>query len=290
MSQPESSADSLMSKRQTHTLNIGGAEVKCHLYGTAHEGQNAIVLLPGIGGNASMHFSFLLPMLARKRQVMAIDFSNPRTLENEPLQLDYLIDQASKAIDALLPDRSICLIGFSLGAEVAVGLATVHPAPKQLVLIAGWLKSSTSQQLFATIWKQLAAAGSQSRARFARLASFSTTHINGYTISEIDQSTPIKPGRFTDVQVELASRIDLTISAPRIRAQTLVIGCSSDGMVDTEQVKALFGAIPHARYTEIDSGNAVVLERPAELLSLITAFMSDPEQYASGSILPTATP
>jgi pimeloyl-ACP methyl ester carboxylesterase len=290
MSHSESSGDSPGSKRDTYTLNIDGAEVRCHLYGTEHDGQNAIVLLPGIGGNANIHFSFLLPMLARKHQVMAIDFSDPRPLVNEPLQLDDLVKQASKAIDVLLPNRRICLIGFSLGAEVAVGLAAFHRAPQQLVLIAGWLKSSTSQQLFATIWLRLARGGPQDRARFARLASFSTTHINGHTLSEIDQSTPVEPSPFTDAQIELASRIDLTISAQKVGAATLVIGCSNDGMVDTDQVKALFGAIPHARYAEIDSGNAVVLERPAELLSLISGFISNPEHYAPGSILPVATP
>lgn len=290
MSDTHSRADALTSQRSMRNLRIDGAEVTCHLYGTAHDGQDPIVLLHGIGGNTTLHFAFLLPMLARQHHVMAIDFGDPHLSENDPLKLEHLVNQACDAIDALLPDRNISLIGYSLGAEVAASIAAFHPAVKQLVLVAGWLQSSTCQQLFAAIWLRLATEGSQAIAAFARFASFGATYLNGNALFDVDQTTPIEPSRFTDAQVELATRIDLSRSAPRINAQTLVVGCSHDGMVDTDQSKALFGAIPHARYAEIDSGHAVVLERPAELLSLISSFISNPGQYLSGSILPTAMP
>ena len=87
-----------------------------------------------------------------------------------------------------------------------------------------------------------------------------------------------------------AQACDQAVSGGPCRATTLVVGCTQDQMVPRTHSLQLFGAIDDARYTEIDSGHAVVFERPAELLRLVDTFLRQPSASAAGSIIPTARP
>jgi pimeloyl-ACP methyl ester carboxylesterase len=78
--------------------------------------------------------------------------------------------------------------------------------------------------------------------------------------------------------------------APTIKVPTLVIGAACDSIISIDQARALFATIPDARYVELESGHAVVIERPAEVLSHIDTFLKDPTRYPSGSMIVSAGP
>jgi pimeloyl-ACP methyl ester carboxylesterase len=76
-------------------------------------------------------------------------------------------------------------------------------------------------------------------------------------------------------QVALNAQVDVRALLPRIRARTLVSGCTHDAIVPVRHARALHLAIAGARYTEFDSGHLVIFERPAELADRIAGFLDD---------------
>ncbi|MWV60744.1 alpha/beta fold hydrolase, partial [Rathayibacter sp. VKM Ac-2754] len=86
-----------------------------------------------------------------------------------------------------------------------------------------------------------------------------------------------------------AARADASAAAGRLRLPVLVVGCSADSVVGIEGAEALLGAIDDARYAVVDSGHAVLAERPAELLALLEHFLADPHGDPAGSVLPRMT-
>jgi pimeloyl-ACP methyl ester carboxylesterase len=272
--------------RETTSLDVDGTAVTCHLGGVQQEDGDPVVLLHGIGGSTILDFKFLFPMLARRHSILAVDFSPPALKEREPLQLEHLVRQVSAAIDELLPGRRVTIVGYSLGAVVAAAVAASHPAPARLVLASGWLQATTRHRMFNSIWQQLNCQDTTVLHHFARFSALSTSFVNNSAPEALQEIFPFSLSRFTDALVQLTTTVDLTDLVPLISVPTLVIGCSDDAIADRDQAQALVGAIHDARYAEIESGHAVVTERPAELLSLIDGFLHQPTRYPIGSIPP----
>lgn len=272
--------------RETVSLHVDGVEVVCHRGGAQRPDEDPVVLLHGIGGSTAEDFRFLFPMLARHYPVMAVDFSPPALREGEPLELDHLARQVHAALDELFPGRRVTLVGYSLGAVVAAAVAASHPAPARLVLAAGWLEATAGHRMFNSIWQHLSGHDEAVLQQFARFSALGTSFANTTPPGEFEEIVPFRPGGFTDAQVQLTTRASLTDVVSLISIPTLVIGCSGDAIADRDQAQALVGAIEDACYAEVESGHAVVTERPAEMLSLIDGFLQKPTRYLPGYILP----
>ncbi len=209
------------------------------------------------------------------------------------LSVELLQQQVEAVIDEVLPSRPVTVVGYSLGAVVAAAVAAARPATvRQLVLVAGWLRTDNEQVLFnSVLWELL---GSRS----PKLA----VHLFGNFLSggEFLAAQPMElleemmqMGRFDETvvrQFELNERVDISDRVEAITAQTLVIGCRHDRMAPVRQSLQLFGAIENARFTEVDSGHAIFIERPAEALRLIEHFTARPDQYPAGSVIPAHRP
>jgi len=237
----------------------------------------AVVLVPGLSGRPERDFWFLAPMLARTHQVETVSFADPA----EPSDPDALLARIGEAVAR--SGETPILVGYGLGAPAAVSYAALHPLDVTgLVLVAGWLTPSLALEHYAKVWRRLA-----SKAPFAL-----PEVIAGYLYSADGFATVREPetGAHTDGLLEWALHLDVSEHAALVQCPTLVIGCANDQVVSTHQSKLLFGAIPDARYTELRSGHAVVDERPAELLHLITGFTADPARYAPGTIVEEARP
>lgn len=74
-------------------------------------------------------------------------------------------------------------------------------------------------------------------------------------------------------QIELDARVDIGSLLPLIRAPTLVVGCAQDYLVPVSNARALHEGIAGSSYAEVDSGHVVLLERPAEIATLIRDFI-----------------
>ena len=251
-----------------------------------------VVLLPGIGGDGARDFVFLEPMLARHRRVVSISYPHETTLA-------AMVGRARDAIAATYPGEAVQLVGNGLGAAVAIALANTV-AVDAVVLIAGSITPSARALLFAATWEQLARETDQSeinrtatdqtaadsRDTFARFAAFSGPFLDTDTADTLPWDGG-SAGAQTNAHVALVASVTLTREAELVRAPTLVIAATSDAIAGLEQSRALFGAIDDARLVSLAAGYAVLVERPAEVLSFVDPFLGAPTAHPAGSILPT---
>ncbi|HEV7948672.1 MAG TPA: alpha/beta hydrolase, partial [Glaciihabitans sp.] len=155
-----------------------------------------------------------------------------------------------------------------------------------LMLIAGWLDASPRLRLLTDTWQQLSIAAPHTLSAVGAFASFSPAYLDAHPAAA--HTPPLQPSPTTTRQMQLANTVDLDAVASALTIPTLVISGTHDDVASREQGRALFAAIPTARYTEVDSGHAMLRERPAEILALISAFVADPARYPAGAILPAA--
>jgi pimeloyl-ACP methyl ester carboxylesterase len=151
----------------------------------------------------------------------------------------------------LTTDRDTILVGYGPGAVLAASHAVDHPV-RALVLICGWAQSTPRLR----DWAQHA--GDDAFACHTMIG------------PDSDRAPIVQPELLVLVDVPLATNLG-DIDAP-----TLVIGASFDLVATAHQSRLLYGAIADAQYAELPTGHAVLVERPAEVLSLITAFSAHP--------------
>ncbi|HWH25452.1 MAG TPA: alpha/beta hydrolase [Pseudolysinimonas sp.] len=151
------------------------------------------------------------------------------------------------------------LVGYSIGAVAAAAHAAAHPIGA-LVLICGWTRPS--ERLLD--W-----------ARHASDEAFARHTMVG---PDSDRTPTVHP--------QLLSLVE-SLPIPRlgnIRCPTLVIGATYDLVATAQQSRLLHGGIADSYYVELPTGHAALAERPAEVLSLVSAFAAQP------LIAPAVTP
>lgn len=269
-------------KAAQRTARVGGAEVTFHDTGSPG---SPVVLLHGTGGSAERHFGTLFPMLAARHRVIAVDFA--AAPDGEPLTMDRLVRQVSGVLDEAAPAAPVSLVGYSLGAVVAAATAARHPdRVTDLVLVAGWITTDAQQLLRNTIWRELRRGDSRALRDFMVYTTYGAPYLadkSGPEMEELAARMVLDEDR--DAQMELNRTVDISSVVTGVRARTLVIGGTHDQMVPPRHSESLFGAIPGARLARIDSGHAVVAERPAELFSLIDGFVARRIPDPPGTVL-----
>ena len=276
--------------RSAASVFVDGTAVPYHSAGTSEGERPVLVMVHGSTGSTDSHYGYLFPMLAFRQRVVSIDLTQPA--QGGPLTLEQLVQQVCAVIDQVSSGKPVSLMGYSLGAVVAAAVAAERPdGVRNLMLVAGWMKTDAHQQLRNGIWRELRDTGSDAIRSYMVFCAFSSGFIAARTQQELDgMADKITLDDFVDQQMDLNSRVDIVYQVPKIRATTLVVGCTQDQMVPRTHSLQLFGAIDDARYTEIDSGHAVVFERPAELLRLVDNFLRDPSANPAGSVIPASRP
>jgi pimeloyl-ACP methyl ester carboxylesterase len=276
--------------RTTHSVSVDGTSVPYHCAGTPDTHRPVLVMVHGSTGSTDSHYGYLFPLLAFRQQVVSVDLQAPAA--GEQLTLECLVRQVSAVVDAVSPGRPISLMGYSLGAVVAARLAALRPdAVRNLILVAGWMKTDVHQRLRNGVWRTLRDENSAALRDYMVYCAFSPDFIAARAPHELaGMAQKAQLDGFTDQQMALNAAIDIEDCIGDIRATTLIVGCTHDQMVPKSHSQRLFGAIDDARYTQIDAGHAVVFERPAELLRLIDTFLRNPTAHAAGAIVPAAQP
>ncbi|MFV5589354.1 alpha/beta hydrolase [Acinetobacter variabilis] len=238
-----------------------------------------IILIHGTGGNTDKHFSYIFPMLGIHQRVLSIDLYTPD-------KADLAVTDFSHQVEVLIhhaveEDEAITVVGYSLGAVIAAQLAaSLKQRVARLILLAGWAKTSSVQQLRTTIWQQLFNDQSAALPHFVNYCLYSDDYLSARTEKQVlDLARFVKPSQDAAKQRELNYRIDITAILPDISAETLIVACREDRMVPLAQAKLLFASIQNSRYIEISSGHAIHIEAPAEVVQLINQFSQHPEQY-----------
>lgn len=271
---------------QPSVLTVNGTPVTFYDSRDAKGRSDVLLLIHGTAGSTATHFGFLFPILAAKQRVIAVDLSRPN-IDGAALQMEDLVAQVASTIEEVLPRRKVVLLGYSLGAVVSAVLAARHPdLVARLILISGWIKTDLQQLLRNDIWLALRKSGSDALREYTTFCAFGGPYLA--TKSRVD----VQPGmdqtvfdEFGDLQMDLNRRIDIVEDAHLISAPTLVIGCTHDQMAPIRHQKDLFGAIADARFAEIPSGHAVVIERPSELCHHVQRFLDDPSEHDAGTII-----
>jgi pimeloyl-ACP methyl ester carboxylesterase len=278
------------SQPRADTVMVDGAEVS-FLDSVDDQGHDELlVLVHGTGGSAAKHFGFVFPVLAARRRVVAVDWAEPPG--DECLQVETLVRQVAAVIRLLERPARVTLVGYSLGAVVAAALAAGHAdLIDQLVLVAGWMTTDLQQCLRNDVWRELRRAGTDALRAFSVFTAFGGPFLASRGYEDIKPTMDAMSfSRFSDRQMELNRRIDISQVVPSIRATTLVVGCVHDQMVPVRHSRALFGAIEDARLIELSAGHAIVFERPAELCAAILEFVADPAAAPAGSIISASKP
>lgn len=265
----------------TRTVIVEGAPVVCTLSGIDQHAGDPVVLLPGVGGSTASEFSFLLPLLARTRRVLAVDLRYGST---EVPGIDGLLDQLAEVLRQLLPGRRVTLVGFSVGATVAASFAAQNPGVASLVLVTPVLRASNRHRLLAVLRANLSEGDPTVLRSLDIFSAYSSNFLEEHS------PEPFLAGVISAAQFELFAETELTDALPRITIPTLVVGCTHDDLAGVEAARTLFASLPNARYAEIDSGHAVLAERPAEVLAIIREFVSHPLRHRAGSVLEAARP
>ncbi len=238
-----------------------------------------IILIHGTGGNTDKHFSYIFPMLGIHQRVLSIDLHTPN-------KADLKVTDFSQQVEALIQhavakDEIITVVGYSLGAVIAAQVAaSLKQRVARLILLAGWAKTSSVQQLRTVIWQQLFTEQSAALPHFVNYCLYSDDYLSARSEQQVlDLARFVKPSQDAAKQRELNYRIDITSILPEIRAETLIVACREDRMVPVSQAKLLFASISNSRYIEISSGHALYVEAPAEVVQLVNQFSQHPEQY-----------
>ncbi|WP_080415663.1 alpha/beta fold hydrolase [Burkholderia ubonensis] len=262
----------------TKTINVGRCEVTYFDGGSDRCDGPPIVLIHGTGGRCSTHFFTLYPMLASRHRVIGIDFSDVDPDGKDELTVESLSSQVLACLDSACFGKLVILVGYSLGAAVAVSAASRSPASVAgLVLLNGWVKSDNWLRLRISQWQTLRASGHTSAlAETMILNVYSRAFLSARSWSDVEQmcqSYTVGPG--SDREMALNKVLDVSSQLEDIACPALVIGSTYDQLIPLSYSQELAGGIKDAAFAEVHCGHGSVTERPAEIFRLIDKFSRD---------------
>jgi pimeloyl-ACP methyl ester carboxylesterase len=269
----------------TVIVTVDDAVVRCTLSGVDRQGTDPVVLLPGLGGSTEREFSFLRPLLARASRVLAVDLNYAAAA---PADLAPVLGQLAAVLRQVVPGRRVTLVGFSVGATVAAAFAETSPEVASLVLVAPVLRASDRHRRVAAL-RSLLATGDPEALRSLDLFA---AHSPSFLQARLPEPFAANEDENADTAAkhQLFVGTDLAESVRKVTVPTLVVGATQDDLAGIDQARMFFASLPNARYAEIDSGHAVLAERPAEVLALIREFAAHPLRHRAGSVLERARP
>lgn len=243
-----------------------------------HGSGPGLLLSHGGGGGIELNFGAILESLAEHFTVVGPDFpgagNTPRA--GEPLTLDGLADGLVASADAAGLDR-FSLVGYSMGASVALRATTRHPdRVNGLVLVAGFARPDSYLRLALDVWRALLDRDPAVLAKFLLAMGGGEQLVSGLTDDELTElialtAKGVPPG--TPDHVALAKTIDVRDDLPHIDTPTLVVKTTLDRLATPAHSDVLAAGIPGARLAELDCGHSITAERPAQLVHLILSHL-----------------
>jgi len=234
-------------------------------------------------------------LLARGRELREIGIA---ALAGEAASGETELEaEIAGAVDELTPADPEAvrpaLIGTSLGAVAAARFAARRPgAVSSLTLVAGWVRPTEKMRALSDLWRSLHETDEpiqrhEDALLAARLQLVSTLGwpAEPASASAAPHALRLDPTVGSDIAALLAhaDAVDLEPVAAAITDPTLVAAGTRDEFADPAQSHLLFGAIENALLLEIDSGHAILLERPAELLDAVASFIAQPTRHPPGA-------
>jgi pimeloyl-ACP methyl ester carboxylesterase len=242
---------------------VNGLRIYYEVYGPA--GGTPLVLLHGGDPAIETSWARVLPMLARKRRVIAFDQrGHGRTADDErPFTFEGSADDTA-ALLAVLKVPKADLMGFSNGASIAMQVAIRHPAlVRRLVFASGMTRRDGLRPEF---WQGM---------EKARLEDMPPEYVKVYR--ETSPHPEQLPSFFRKSVDRMLGFRDWPESAVRsVTAPTLVVVGDAD-VVRPEHAIEVSHLLPHARLAilPLTDHGAVLFARAGWLVPMVEAFLSD---------------
>lgn len=262
---------------------------------------HALVFVGPRGGYRGLDRHLVVSLLQQGHRIIEVNFDS--TSADTPIQLPVLVDLVAQAVDQATQHHTNgnkksqvlpAVVGYSLGAQVAALFAAEHPASiSSLTLIAGWFAPTAKMCALNQLWQEWRNAQCEDSDEIsapALRASHLVLNSSANWQGQIDEKHVLQAMLETELLMDLCVAADVSSAFHRIVDPTLVIGCTYDEFASVQQSRLVFGAIQDSRYTEVNSGHLVCIERPAELVSLIDEFVADPHQHPPGTRIPGFSP
>ena len=224
-------------------------------------------------------FEKMLPALAQDRRVTCINL--PGFGASAPLQLDGLeaqADHVARVMDALHLPANTAVFGNGFGAFVTLQLAIRHGATFGDLIVADCVPAfpETARVPFRGMAAKVNETGMSAVLDTAIGRMFPPAFQAAHPAVIADRKAKlgaVDAGCFSRACLALAG-MDLTPLLSSIRNRTLVMCGALDLTTPPVLAQQVAQSIPGARYEEIaDSGHCPMLEKPAELVSAMRAFL-----------------
>jgi pimeloyl-ACP methyl ester carboxylesterase len=233
-----------------------------------------LLLAHGAGGGIEANFGTVIPRLAQDHTVVGPDYPD----DNEALDLDELADAlVAAAVNSGVAQFTI--VGFSLGAAVAVRAATRHPErARGLILTAGFAAPDNRLRLAMDIWRALLRAGDyETFARFGLSSALSAAFVNEAIPGDqlpvlVEQAAKSIPAG-TAAQAALVLETDVRGDLAAISVPALVIATTRDLLADPSNSVYLTDSIPGAEVLEIATGHMAMAEAPDQWYQAVDEFL-----------------
>lgn len=245
-------------------------------YYTAGQGPE-LVLLHGGTGHPETSFSGVLDHFTRHRTAIVPGYSGSSLtpLPDGEVNVDLLADQVLGVVKAAA-QGPVDIFGISTGAVVAAAAAGKEPdLIRRVILLGGFVHYRHPwQRLLVRTWLRLAELDANAFAEYTLLRVLSDEFVDSMTASErLRLRAGLAPTEGLVALLEFVSRVDISEYIPKIRSRTLVIGMTRDQLVPVRYARQFRDAIPGSEYVEVDSGHAVAMEKPAELIKIVEEFL-----------------
>jgi len=243
---------------------VFGGRVALYRAGPAEA--KTVVLVHGLGKPAARDWSALIPALARRHEVIALDL--PGFGHSDKGNHHYSPDNYVRVLDAVVakPQR-FTLVGHSMGAAVAIAYAAAHPERvERLVLLdaAGVLHRSVYVEFLAhTALKRALGADSplfEPLTRAIRSRAENWPVDDELALERAGVRQRLLRGEPAAIAAVGMTGYDFTRALRAIRAPTLVLWGAEDRIAPLRTGHALAAAIPGARLLVLPAGHAPQIE------------------------------
>jgi pimeloyl-ACP methyl ester carboxylesterase len=257
------------------SVDVAGIPVGYYVQGEGPE----LVLIHGGTGHPETSFATLLEEFTRHRTTIVPGYSGSSLTplpDSGEVDIDLVADQVLGAVQDAA-DGPVDLFGISTGAVVAAAAAGKRPdLVRRMVLLGGFVHYQHPwQRLLARTWHRLAQTDANAFAEFTLLHVLSDEFVDSLSAPERFQlRSGLAPTEGLIALLDLVNRADISEYVPKIKARTLIVGMTRDQLVPVRYARQFHEAIPGAEYVEIDSGHAVAMEKPAELLKVVEEFLA----------------
>lgn len=230
-------------------------------------------------------FEHVAPLLAPERRLLMVSLPGFAGSSAAEPSVEAYADRIAGLFGALGLPEDTDVLGNGFGGFVAVALAIRHGHLFDRLVLAdtGMTFSPEGRKAFDVMAAKASEGGMAALADIAmrRLFPDSFLEANPVVVERCrDALLRTDPDMFARA-CQVLARLDLSGEVPEIRNPTLVVVGSLDAATPPVMARAIAGAIPGARFLELDGlGHAPHVQAPERFVAALTEFLSIPRSNA----------